>query len=521
MAAGSRRLFASILLILLLPAAFAGEAEAPRRIPARLFAFPVQPSAPAAEAPAPIAPAARPSAPAQPPAAAPLPAVARAPAPAVPPLPVVSAMLPLPESGSIPVLVGRSQIVKLPNPASRVAVSDPRIADYVMVAPNQLYVYGKAVGATNLLIWNKDEDLRKVDITVDVDLAPLRKTYADLLPKETDIRVNSVGGALVLSGSVSDVIVAEHAINFAEAFSRNLQKTLSGAGSEGGTGAGVASSVKVINTLRIRDPQQVMLEVRIAEVSKNLLKSIGAGIDGGGKAGDLGWNLASGFLDPKSVLAALLFRGKGVEVSASKDNGVFRILAEPTIVAVSGEEASFLAGGRLLLPVNQGSGTGASSAVTLQERDFGVGLKFKPVVLDDGRISLRVSPEVTELGTTALQVSGANGSTTSAIPSFTLRRVSTAVQMKDGQSLIIAGLLKNNLKDSVKSVPGLSDVPILGALFRSSSYQADLTELVVVVTPRLVRATDGPPPLPTDRFAAPTERELFGEGKIEQTVGNP
>jgi len=254
--------------------------------------------------------------------------------------------------------------------------------------------------------------------------------------------------------------------------------------------------------------------VRIAEISKNLLQSLGSNFDGGGKAGDVSWKISSSFLNAGSPLAELLVRGRGVGIDAEKDRGVFKILAEPTIIAISGEEASFLAGGRLLLPVNQGGNAGAG-AVTLQERDFGVGLKFKPTVLDDGRISLKVSPEVTEFNTTAVQVQGANGVSTSSIPSFTLRRVSTTVQMRDNQSLVIAGLLKDNVKNSVKQIPLLGDIPILGTLFRSASYQADLTELVVVVTPRLVRATEAPPKLPTDNYRPPSERELFREGKLE------
>lgn len=521
--AGLRLLTASTLLAVVATTVLAGEGEAARRVPPRLFAFPVQPAAqPAPQAAAPVpAPAA---APALPPVAAPMAAAARnAPAPVVAPVPVASAMFPLPDSGIIPVLVGRSQIVKLPQAALRVAVSDPRIADYVMVAPTQLYVYGKAIGATNLMIWNKDEELRKVDISVDVDLVPLRKTYLELLPKETDIRVASVGGSLVLSGSVSDTIAAEHALNFAEAFARNLQRTLSGtaaagADTSGGGGATGGSSVRVINTLRIRDPQQVMLEVRFAEVSRSAIKALGLGLDANGRSGDFSWGIMSrsallGLAGGQAGLASLFFRDSGVSVNASGNKNLVRILAEPTIVAVSGEEGSFLAGGRVLLPAAQASAAGATPLFSFQERDFGVGLKFKPTVLDGGRISLKVSPEVTELDPNRLSLDR-SGVPVNA-PSFRVRKLSTTVQMREGQSLIIGGLLQDNFRDGAKQIPGLANLPILGPLFRSADYSSELTELLVVVTPRLIRATDEEPVLPTEMVTVPTDKQLFGEGKLE------
>ena len=507
---GLKALFTGALLGVVATAALAGEGETARRVPPRLFAFPVQPAAAAPVAATSAAPL--PAAPV----AAPVPAVGRVPAPVALPPPVVSAMMPLPDSGSIPVMIGRSQIVKLPAPASRVAMSDPRIADYVMVAPTQLYVYGKAVGTTNLLVWNKDDDLRQVDVTVDIDLMPLRRTLTQLLPAENDVRLSSVGGSLVLSGSVSDVIAAEHVVNFSEAFARNLQKTLAGTAAEGAGGG--ASPVKVINTLRIRDPQQVMLEVRFAEVSRTAIKALGLSLDVNGGSGDFSWGLASKAALLGTVgtpLAALFFRDTGVSVDANATRGMVRILAEPTIVAVSGEEGSFLAGGRLLLPAAQASAAGATPLFSFQERDFGVGLKFRPTVLDGGRISLKVSPEVTDLDTTRI----ANANLPSNTPSFRVRKLSTTVQMREGQSLIIGGLLQDNFRDKARQVPGLANLPILGPLFRSSDYASDLTELLVVVTPRLIRATDSIPTLPTELTAVPSEKQLFGEGRVEPAAG--
>jgi len=515
---------AMLLIAATIPAAFAAEPTAPHSQP-RLFALP---AAPATSSSAPVSGASAAAAPAAP---APLPeaggnlpaavaAVKRIGAVA----PSLGAMLPLPEGGSVPVLVGRSQIIKLPQPAQRIAVSDPRVADYVLVAPTQLYIFGKAPGTTTLLVWNKDDDLRKVDLVVDVDLSELRRTYAELLPGERDIKVKLIGGSLVLSGSVSDIIAAEHAVNFADAFARSLQRNLAGnASTEAEAGApsmpSSSGQIRIINTLRIRDPQQVMLEVRFAEVARTALKSLGVAFDAKVGSGDFSWGIASSSVllaTAGTPLAALFFRDSGVSANASKDQRMVKILAEPTIVAVSGEEGSFLAGGRLLLPAAQASAAGGAPLFSFQERDFGVGLKFRPTVLDGGRISLRVSPEVTELDTNRLAFN--NSGVPNNAPSFRIRRLSTTVQMKEGQSLIIGGLLQDNFKDGVKRVTGLGDLPVLGALFRSTDFSSERTELLVVVTPRLVRATDEVPMLPTEPVATPSEKQLFGQGTLEGGV---
>lgn len=427
----------------------------------------------------------------------------------------------LPETGQVSLLVGRSQILRLPEAATRVAVSDPRVADYLLVEPRQLYVYGRSSGTSNLLVWDDQDRLRQVNLVVETDLSDLRRTLSELLPKETDVQVRMVGSSLVLAGSVADVIASEQVVSLADAFARNLQRGLAGGLAEGDSGgaaggAGSAAPVRVINTLRIRDPQQVMLEVRFAEVARTAVKSLGVAIDANASAGDFSLGIASRSVLLATVgtpLAALFFRDTNLSLNASKDQRLVRILAEPTIVAISGEEGSFLAGGRILLPVAQANAAGATPLFSFQERDFGVGLRFKPTVLDGGRISLRVSPEVTELDTNRLAFS--NSGVPSNAPSFRVRRVSTTVQMKEGQSLIIGGLLQDNFKDGAKKIPGISDLPVLGSLFRSTDFSSERTELLVVVTPRLVRATEDLPALPTENVKLPTERELFGQGRLE------
>jgi pilus assembly protein CpaC len=265
----------------------------------------------------------------------------------------------------------------------------------------------------------------------------------------------------------------------------------------------------VINLLRIRDAQQVMLDVRIAEVSKSLLDKLGLQVQAAG-GGDIRWNVLSSFLGGGSATAGLLFsNGNAINLEAEKQDGLVRILAEPTIVAMSGQEGSFLVGGKVFIPITQSVGTGGT-AVTLQEREFGVGLKFVPTVLDGGRISLKVAPEVSEISKESVKSGGAT-----LLPAFTTRRVSTTVQLQDGQSLVIGGLVRNSTTANRNAFPILGEIPILGALFRSNQFVADLTELVVVVRARLVQATEAPPSLPTDAVLSPTRREFFIDNRLQ------
>jgi len=304
---------------------------------------------------------------------------------------------------------------------------------------------------------------------------------------------------VVLGGSVSNTLAADAVLELTQAYLRR-------------TSGVTAGPSRVINLLRVRDAQQVMLDVRIAEVSKSLLDKLGLKVQAGG-GGDVRWNILSNFLGGGNAGAGLLFRnGNTVNLDAEKKDGLVRILAEPTIVAMSGQEGSFLVGGKVFIPVTQSAGT-AGNAVTLQEREFGVGLKFLPTVLDGGRISLKVAPEVSEISRESVNAGSLDGTT--LLPSFTTRRVSTTVQLQDGQSLVIGGLLRNSSSASSNAFPGLGELPVIGALFRSSQFAADLTELVVVVRASLVQATVAPPALPTDTVTMPTRPEFFLERRLQ------
>jgi len=410
--------------------------------------------------------------------------------------------------------VGKSKLVQLATPVTRVAVGDTRIADYKVVSPTELFILGKAVGTTNLIFWQKGGKSVGVDVTVSVDVAPLEKAIAKQFPNEKDIAVSSASGSIVLGGYVSDAVVADTVVSLAEAHMRNLNRYLTGGFKEAGGTTSVpnpaTAMVQIVNMMKVRDPQQVMLEVRVAEISKKLLDKLGVGFTA--SSGDVRWNVISNYQSAGTTGLMTLFPGKtnNLTVDAERTDSLVKILAEPNIVASSGQEGSFLVGGRIFIPVPQSTG-GTNSLITLVEREYGVGLKFVPTVLDGGRISLKVAPEVSEFA----NVTDFQSSQGKTPPVFTTRRASTTVQLKDGEHLVIGGLMRNNVTANVKAVPILGQLPILGALFRSTEYASDKTELVIVVSPSLVKARSESPELPTDKFVPPSRSEVFIGGKLE------
>jgi pilus assembly protein CpaC len=266
--------------------------------------------------------------------------------------------------------------------------------------------------------------------------------------------------------------------------------------------------------LQVIAAQQWMLEVKVAEVSKTLLDKLRVGIDGGPTTGGgITYSILSNFLvgNLGGNLGITRASGSGVVLDAEKKDSLVKVLAEPNVMAISGQEGSFLAGGRILIPVAQ-DGFGR---VTLEEKEFGVGLKFTPTVLAGGRINLRVAPEVSELAREGVGIGAANTQNRSILPLITTRRASTTVQLADGQSFAIGGLIKNNATSNIKAFPILGEIPVIGALFRSTDFQNDRTELVFVVTPRLVKPLPANYKLPTDGYRAPNRKELFIDGKLE------
>lgn len=390
---------------------------------------------------------------------------------------------------------GQSHLIRMPAGVNlkKVKVEDDKVVQVEVTTPREILLHAKNVGTTSLMIWDKSGQVTIMDIsvlgnTVAMDAAALQGKLQQMLPGEKGILVGTAGRSLVLSGTVADAVKVDKAMTLAEAY------------------AGKDS--KVINMLQVGAPQQVMLEVKMAEISKNLLDRLGVNFAASRANGGVAYDILSGF----SIGAAgkLTFRNGDtvVTIDADKTDSVLKILAEPNIIAISGQEGSFLAGGKFYIPVPQG---GTNNAITLEEKDFGVGLRFTPTVLEQGRINLRVAPEVTELA----KASDTATTTIANYPTLITRRVSTTVQLNDGQSFAIAGLLKNNITENIKRFPILGEIPILGALFRSSSFQTEKTELLFVVTPRLVKPLPPNYALPTDNFNPPSRTEFFLEGKLE------
>jgi pilus assembly protein CpaC len=322
---------------------------------------------------------------------------------------------------------------------------------------------------------------------------------------------------------VSDAAAAAHAVELATAYVRRPLRALTvpdkqDAASQNqresqNQGGAAAASARVVNMLSVRAPQQVQLEVKIAEVSKSLLDRLEAGVTWRFGSGSWGATLLSNFITGTahaSIQAQKGTRGS-VAGAAEKQDGLVRVLAEPNVMAISGQEGTFLVGGKFYIPVAQDN-----NKVTLEEKEFGVGLRFTPTVLGGGRINLRVAPEVSELSREGIGISATGFSGTAIMPVVTTRRATTTVQLYDGQSFAIGGLIKSNLVANMKGLPVLGELPVLGALFRSTDYQQDRTELVFVITAHLVKPQAGNSyTLPTDKVGEPSRAALMLGGRLD------
>ncbi len=437
--------------------------------------------------------------------------------------------------------IGKSTLLKLPEPVTNRTLGNPSVAQAMLVSPETLYLLGVEIGATNMIVQGRSGRCSAIDVVVTMDPGALQSALRELMPEEKDIRISAAADSLILSGSVSDSLVAARVHDLALAYVRRPANVNAGAQQEGmtavtGSAAGGSASnlalqqLRVVNLLQVAAAQQVMLEVKIAEVSKALVDKLGIKVAGGPLIGSLNTTLLSNFLTAGlgGNLGIKRSTGSGVDLSAEKKDSLIKVLAEPNVMAISGQEGSFLAGGKILIPVAQD----ALGRVTLEEKEFGVGLKFTPTVLAGGRINLRVAPEVSELSREGVSISSGSATTStnalgsgsiqsvSVLPLITTRRASTTVQLTDGQSFAIGGLIKNNTTTNIRAFPILGELPVIGALFRSSDFQNDKTELVFVVTPRLVKPLPVNATLPTDGYRDPTRKELFIDGKLEGAGNN-
>lgn len=454
----------------------------------------------------------------------------------------------MPEQGAMDISIGRDGVAPIKAVAGksfimrtgnislkRISVSDPTVVDYTLLSPTELYMLPKRYGSTNITMWTKDGKTAVIDMNVEFDTAELEAKLAQLLPDEKGIKVDTAAKSIVLTGTVSSPVAASQALDIAEAYVRYINRDLvlpiiAGGGEVGaGTKVSIGSTnlsqaravagVSIINMLKVTEPMQVLLEVKVAEISKGLLDQLGAKVDGIGLTNGANGD-SIGFVSSLLAVAAtsggsiagdltLNVGNTSVQINAEKGDNVARLLAEPNIMAISGQEGSFLSGGTIFI---QGEVNANTGIVSLVEKEFGVRLRFLPTVLTNGRINLKVEPEVSE--PSSLNV-GTN------LPTFTSRKASTTVQLNDGQSFAIAGLIKSNISETVRRIPVLGEIPILGALFRSSDFQEGKTELMFVVTPHLVKPLPANYRLPTDNFKAPDRAEFFLEGRMESRTPPP
>lgn len=422
-------------------------------------------------------------------------------------------------AGTLKIIVGESMIVKTPSRSVRVAVTDPEVANIQVLTPHEVLVQGLKAGATDLIIWSEDEDeVRQWKVRVVLDTENYEKIFNELFP-HSSLQVGESDEMLIIKGLLRSTDEAMQLRDY-------LDK----------------SGLTYVDMTGIAGVQQVQLQVLVAEVSRQAMRALGinafhtgndffgasrigslASIDIGLAAGTTAGKLSTSafqFLSdvtPSSLVTVLAgFPGANLElfIQAIVENQYMRLLANPTLVALSGEEASFLAGGEYPIPVVQGTSGGASggSSVTIQYREYGIRLKFRPIVLGDNTIRLSVSPEVSELTDVgAVVIEGFR------IPALLTRKMNTTLELKSGQTFAMAGLIRNQSESVRSKVPGLGDIPVLGALFRSTRYKQGETELVVLVTASLVEpmSVAKMPPLPGFLHDQPNDWELYLDGRTE------
>ncbi|RMF11601.1 MAG: type II and III secretion system protein family protein [Alphaproteobacteria bacterium] len=420
--------------------------------------------------------------------------------------------------------VSNGKLVRLDKPASNIFIADPEVADIQVKSSRLVYVFGKKPGSTSLFaVSDNDEVLFSGTVTVTHDLGQVRSALQKVIP-DADVKLDQLNGVLVLTGNADSPAEADDAQHVAQKF--------------------LGDGQEVVNRMNIAATTQVNLRVRVAEVSRDVSKQLGFNWEGSlgfgnsfigiqnaadvfelvpsdvffdalgnplpvkefftntREAGSLLGNFATGRLDLNYIIDAL------------ETEGFLTVLAEPNLTALSGEKASFLAGGEFPIPVPQENGV-----ITIDYRTFGVALTFTPTVLSDNSINLKVQPEVSQLSSAgAITLNGFN------IPALTTRRAATTVELASGQSFAVAGLLQNNIERELTKFPGLGDIPILGALFRSDRFQRQETELIIIVTPYVVRPVSGKRiPTPVDGLRMPNdmERYLHGQSYRAQPTAGP
>ena len=396
---------------------------------------------------------------------------------------------------SLTLAINKSQTLRVPRPFARIAIGNPKIADVSPVTSSVAYLLGKEIGTTNLTMYDRSGAvIAVVDVTVTPDAMGLKQKLAEVMPTE-NLGVQVANDRLILSGTATSAAAVQRAITIAQAYAPE----------------------KVINMTGVGTAQQILLEVRFAEMQRGTAKTLGIDTLAFGGQSDGSLARTSGAVSVPGVGVAggfsgvFNFPGFSFRLQALEREGLIRTLAQPNIIALSGETANFLAGGEFPVPV----GLSQNGQVTIEFKQFGVGLAFTPTLLEDGMINLLVAPEVSSLDPAAGIAVG-----NLRIPGLKVRRARTTLELRDGQTFALAGLIQSDFRDTVNRVPLLGRIPILGALFRSAGFERAETELVILVTPRIVRPVQAGTALklPTDRVLEPSDADIFLLGKAERRV---
>jgi pilus assembly protein CpaC len=424
-------------------------------------------------------------------------------------------------AGALQVPINKSQVLHSDRPYAKALIGNPDIADIVAISDTSVYVLGKKTGTTSLTLYDRANRLiAVVDIEVGPDVMTLKHQLSDLLPGD-EISARMSNDSVVLEGIVRNAVDSDRAVQIAETYAPG----------------------KVVNLLSLASSQQVMLEVRFAEIKRSTLAQLGLNWDvlgsktngvigGGAHTSDIidpttgevtGTQILHGAISDSFAIISRAFRAFGADFNVTLDalerRGAITTLAEPTLIALSGETASFLAGGEFPVPVVQnvgggGGGSGAAAAYTVEWKPFGVSLAFTPTVLADGVINMIVAPEVSSIDPSASVVIN-----NLSIPGLQTRRAKTTLEIRDGESFAMAGLIRRDFQDTIRQVPLLGSIPIIGTLFRSTGFQHEESELIIIVTPRLVRPVPaGTLKAPTDRVGPPTEGDVLFNGRTDTGV---
>ena len=399
----------------------------------------------------------------------------------------------------IPLGIGKSVAIDLPADIKDVLVADPKIANAVIRSSRRVYMIGVTIGQTNIFFFDTDgKQIAGFDIAVTRDLNGVRAALKQTMP-DADIRIEGVGDGIMLSGSSASAAESQQAYDLASRL--------------------VGDGTKVVNGIAVRGRDQVMLKVTIAEVQRQIIKQLGINLSGSAGYGSavVNFNNTNPFPingTPNSGIPNIggTFKSVTANLQAMEQSGVIRILAEPTLTAISGETANFLAGGSFPYPTPPSTAGGAPGFAF---QNFGVGLVFTPVVLSEGRISLKVSTEVSELSPeNSVTMAG------TTVPGLTVRRAETTVEISSGGSLALAGMIQEETKQTISGFPGLMQLPVLGTLFKSRDYRNNQTELMVLVTPYIVRAVAQKElSRPDDGFADPNDQSTVLLGRLNRIYG--